>query len=140
MYNSSEDLDIEDLSFEELVYSWKKLSTRNMELCQLGEDQHNLIIRLQDERLKHLGVISDLEDEVVLANSKLDSMVKIVRMLNSSSNVLDEILQSGRNDGNGKGLGYNDQVGKEHAMNSDHPKRKQNRRKSNKMSQHHRGH
>lgn len=38
-------------------------------------------------------------------------MTKFVRILNSSSDVLDEILQTGKNAGNVRGLGYDNIVG-----------------------------
>ena len=41
-----------------------------------------------------------------MLNSKLDNVIKTVRMLNSSSDVLDEILKSGKNVGNVSGLGF----------------------------------
>lgn len=56
--------------------------------------------------MEHMYIISDMKDEVILLNSKLDNMTKSVRMLNSSSDMLDEILQTGKNVRNVKGLGY----------------------------------
>ena len=134
----------EDLSYEELATSYKEPCVRSAELCQLGEDQKKVITKLQAERLKHLTVISGLKDEVVLLNSKLDNMTKSVRMLNSSSDVLDEILQIGKNAGDVKGLGYDNQVvmkkGKMPAMKFVQPKRKQEQKMSGQMSQHQKRH
>lgn len=66
-------------------------------------------------------------------------MNKFVRMLNSSSNVLDEILQTGKNARNVQGLGYDNQgvmnKGKGYVMNFVPPKRQQEPHMSNKMSQ-----
>lgn len=66
---------------------------------------------------------------------KLDNITKFVRMLNNSSDVLDEILQTGKNAGNVKGLGYDNQVMmnkvKGYVMNFVHPKRKQEQNMSN---------
>lgn len=73
------------------------------------EKKKKTITQLQDKQLEHLSVISDLKDEVLLLKSKIDNMKKYVRMLNDSSNVLDKILQAGRNAGNIEGLGYNNQ-------------------------------
>lgn len=67
-------------------------------------------------------------------------MTKSVRMINSSSDVLDEILQTGKNVGNVQGLGYDYQggmnKGKAHAMNFFPPKGQLKQHMSNQMSQH----
>ena len=79
-------------------------------MCQEVEEQHKLIAQLQAEKVEHISIIADLKEEVVLLNSKLDNMTKSVRMLNNGSTVLDEILQTGKNAGNVKGLGYRNQA------------------------------
>lgn len=84
---------------------------RSEEVCKLGEDQKKTIAQLQDEKVEHLSIIFDLKVEVVLLNSRIDNMTKYVRMLNSSSDVLDENLQTGKNTGNVQGLGYDYQGG-----------------------------
>lgn len=65
-------------------------------------------------------------------------------MLNSSSDVLDEILQINKNVGNVKGRVYDNQVvmnkGKEYALNFVLPKRKQEQKMPNQMSQHQQRH
>lgn len=70
-------------------------------------------------------------------------MTKSVRMLNSSSDVLDEILQTGKNVGNVQGLGYDNLVmmnkGKWSVMKFVQPKRKQEQHMSNQMFQHQQG-
>lgn len=56
-------------------------------------------------------------------------MAKSIRMLNNSSDVLDEILQTGKNAGNVQGLGYDNQgvmnKGKRFVMNFVPPERQQ---------------
>jgi len=39
-----------------------------------------------------MSIITGLQEENTLLNSKLENMTKYVRMLNNGSNVLDEIL------------------------------------------------
>lgn len=56
--------------------------------------------------MEHLSTISNLKEEVVLLNLRIENMTKSIRMLNSSSDVLDEILQTRKNVGNVQGLGY----------------------------------
>lgn len=87
-----------------------------------------VIGQLQEEKVEHLFIISDLKEEVVFLNSKHDNMTKSVRMLNSSSDVMDEIIQTSKNVGNVHGLGYDNQVvinkGKGFVMKFVQPKRK----------------
>ena len=68
-------------------------------------------------------------------------MTKIVRILNSSFDVLDEILQSGKNVGNIRGIVFDSQVVKNKEKNSEikffkEQKGKPKQKMSNKMSQH----
>ncbi|XP_050875764.1 uncharacterized protein LOC127079425 [Lathyrus oleraceus] len=109
--DSDEDSDCEKLTFKDLAESYKELCLRNEEVCKLGEDQKKTIAQLQAEKVEHLSIISVLKEEVVLLNSRIDNMTKSVRMLNNSSDVLDEILQTGKNAGNVQGLGYGYQGG-----------------------------
>lgn len=64
-------------------------------------------------------------------------MTKSVRMLNNSSDVLDENFQTGKNARNVQGLGYDNQVvmnkGKGSVMKFVQPKRKQEQHMSNQM-------
>lgn len=60
--------------------------------------------------MEHLSIIFDMKEEVVSLNSKLNNINKFVRMLNNSSDVLDEIIQTSKNAGNVQGLGYDNLV------------------------------
>ena len=90
--------------------------------------------------MEHLSIISELKDEVVLLNSKLDNMTKFVRMLNNGSTGLDEILKSGKNVGNIKGLGDGNQTAKNKGERLEvkfvPPKKKQEKKMLNHISQH----
>lgn len=106
-----------------------------------GRKTKETFAQLQAEKVEHLSVISDSKDEFVLLKSKFDNMTKSVRMLNNNSDVLDEILQAGKNAGNVEGLGYNDQTvmnrRKELEVKVVHLKKKH---MSNQMSQHQQRH
>ncbi|XP_058775546.1 uncharacterized protein LOC131649805 [Vicia villosa] len=95
-----EESDCEEITFKELATSYKELCLRSEKVCQQVEDQNKAVAQLQDEKVKHLSIIFELKSQVVLLNSQLDNMNKSVRMQNSSSDVLDEILQSRNNVGN----------------------------------------
>jgi len=53
-----------------------------------------------------MSIITSLQEENTLLNSKLENMTKFVRILNNGSNVLDEILRVGKTFGNMKGVGF----------------------------------
>lgn len=93
--------------------------------------------------MDHISIISVLKEEVVLLNSRIDNMTKSLRMLNSSSDVLDEILPTSKNAGNVQGLGYDYQggmdKGKGPTMNFVPPKGQLKQHMSNQMCQHQQG-
>lgn len=76
--------------------SYKELCIRSENVCQLGEKQKKVISQLQAEKEKYLSTISGLQDEVTMLTSKLENMMKSLRMLNNGSDVLDEVLQVGK--------------------------------------------
>lgn len=106
MCDSDSDTSEGELTFDELASSYKELSIRSAEVCQEGVKQKNLIIKLEDEKKGHLETIENINNEVSVLKAKLDQMYKSIRMLNSGTEVLDEILQSGKNAGNMTGIGY----------------------------------
>ncbi|GAU46879.1 hypothetical protein TSUD_25960 [Trifolium subterraneum] len=81
-----------DVTYEELVASYRDLCQRSEELCRSQENQKRLILELQSERDKHLTKISELSDEVTQLNSKLEHMKMEVVMMHGSTTALDGIL------------------------------------------------
>jgi len=59
-----------------------------------GTEENHHDFCLKKEKL--ISIITDLQEENTLLNSKLESMTKSVRMLNNGSNLIDEILQVGK--------------------------------------------
>ena len=104
--NSDSDSSDEEVTFEELVESYKKLCIRSAEVCQQNEKQKKLIVKLEAEKKAGIDTISHLEGEVQMLNSKLDQMTKSVKMLTNGTDKLEEILQVGQNVGNKSGLGF----------------------------------
>jgi hypothetical protein len=119
-YDSGEESSDQELTYEELVASYKELCTRSVEVIKSEKEHKRITAQLQAEKNKLLSANSELQNEVTLQssiitglqeentllNSKLENMTKSVRMLNNSSNVLDEILQVGKTSGNMKGIGF----------------------------------
>jgi len=61
-----------------------------------------------------MSIITSLQEENTLLNSKLENMTKYVRMLNNGFNVLNKILQVGKTSGNMKAIDFDyDIVNKE---------------------------
>ena len=70
-YESNEDSCDEEVSYDELVASYKELCIRSEEVCQLGEKQKKIISQLQAEKEEFQFTISDLQNEVILLTSNL---------------------------------------------------------------------
>src|SRR3954464_7201440 len=106
VYNSDEDSSEDELSFEELATSYRKLCIRSAEVCQQGEKQKKYIVQLEADNKGLSKTISELNSEIIMLQSKLDQMSKYVKMLNSGSDMLEEILQIGKSSGDMSGIGF----------------------------------
>ena len=71
-WGSDEDSSDDEVTFDELATTYRKLCHRSEEVCQQVESQKKLITQLEDEKTKHLETISKLKTEAVFLNSKLD--------------------------------------------------------------------
>ena len=60
--------------------------------------------------------LKESQDSVVTLNAKLENLKKSIKMLNSGSSKLDEILAAGRSDKDRFGLGYTRQTGSGQAI------------------------
>lgn len=56
--------------------------------------------------MKQDNTINDLEEEVTMLKSKLENMKKSICMLDSGSDMLDEILEVGKMSKNLRGIGF----------------------------------
>src|ERR1051325_4759182 len=137
--NSDNDSSDEEVTFEELVDTYKKLCIRSGEVCQQNEKQKKLIekleaenVKLEAEKKENAVTISHLNSEIIVLNSKLDQMTKSVRMLTTGTDKLEEILQLGQNAGNKHGLGY---VTEKEPV-SDKKKKRHGKPRLKQMSQH----
>src|SRR3954464_5774863 len=106
IYNSDEDSSEDELSFEELATSYRKLCIRSAEVCQQGEKQKKYIAQLEADNKELNETISELNDEIILLQSKLDQMSKSVKMLNNGTDMLEEILQVGKSSRDMTGIGF----------------------------------
>src|ERR1043165_9892891 len=104
--NSDNDSSDEEMTFEELADTYKKLCIRSAEVFQQNEKQKKLIMKLEAEKKEDTATISHLNGEVLVLNSKLDHMTKSVKMLTIGTDKLEEILQIGQNAKKRHGLGY----------------------------------
>ena len=104
--NSDNDSSDQELTFEELANSYKKLCIRSAEVCQQNEKQKKLLVKLEAEKKEDIATIIHLKGEVLVLNSKLDQMTKSVRMLTNETDKLEEILQIGQNAGNMSRIGF----------------------------------
>ncbi|XP_058771038.1 uncharacterized protein LOC131644531 [Vicia villosa] len=104
--NFDEDSSDDELTFEELAASYRKLCIRSAEVCQQSETQKKYIAQLEADNKGFSKTISELNNEIIMLQSKLDQMSKSVKMLNSGSDMLDEILQIGKSSGDMSGIGF----------------------------------
>lgn len=82
----------DNITKEELAATYKLIYTKEEEAC-MNFDQHmTTICVLHKENKKLTYTIIGLEEDVTWLNSKIEHMTKFIRMLNSGSNMLDEIL------------------------------------------------
>ncbi|KAI5390946.1 hypothetical protein KIW84_075988 [Lathyrus oleraceus] len=103
-YESDDDSCDEDVSYKELVASYKELYVRIEEVCKTREEHKRIIAQLQVEKEKLLSTVTDLKNEVTLLSSKLENMTNSIRMLNNGSDMLNEIIQVGKEAGNLKAI------------------------------------
>ena len=108
-----ESSDDEDLTEEELIQAYRLIYTKWTELTKICEKMSVQIKQSNVEKNELQKINSDLEsklkesqDSVTTLTAELESMKKSVKMLNSGSSKLDEILNAGRTDKTHVGLGY----------------------------------
>jgi chromosome segregation ATPase len=104
-YEYDEDSCDEEVTYEELLTSYIELYAKDEEICKILEKQKKTINQLQTERSDHLATITELNDEVTRLNSQLENMKKQVRMMNTGTDLLEEILE-GQNQGKPKAIGF----------------------------------
>ena len=110
VYESSDD---EELTEEALIQSYKLMYKKWNEVTKAYERLTGQIVQSNIEKNNLQKTISDLEvklkeseTSVTTLTAELESMKKSVKMLNSGSSKLDEILTVGRSDKTHFGLGY----------------------------------
>ncbi|KAL0539488.1 hypothetical protein IC582_023702 [Cucumis melo] len=89
----------EDLTFEEL----KMLRKEDSEARAIQKER---IQDLMEENERLMGVISSLKIKLKKVQSKYDQTIKSIKMLNSGTENLDSILNSGQNSSSKYGLGF----------------------------------
>jgi hypothetical protein len=94
------------LSYEDLLATYKELYEKDLEICKTLQKQKKTISQLMTERDEGLKKISELTNEAAHLNSQLDNTMKQVRILNTGTTVLEEILGS-QDQRKGQGIGFN---------------------------------
>jgi len=79
----------EELTYEELVISYKYLYTKSEDICKLLEKQKKTICQLHTKRDNHLTKIYELNDEVTQLNFQLEHLKKQVKMMTMGTDVLE---------------------------------------------------
>ncbi|KAK2396121.1 gag-protease polyprotein [Trifolium repens] len=113
----------EELTYEELASAYKELCIRSEEVCRTNVEQEIVINQLKSEKStvveqraiidqlkmekqKLQAKVTNLEDEVKLVTSNLEIMTKSVRMLDTGTKKLNEILSIRNHASDPTGVGY----------------------------------
>jgi hypothetical protein len=113
----------EDLTYDELASAYKKLCIKSEEICKKNAELETIINQLKSEKssageqkaiieqlkmkeLKLQAKVTSLEEEVKIANSNSESMLKSVRMLGTGTKKLNEILSIRNHANDPTGVGY----------------------------------
>jgi hypothetical protein len=124
----------EEITFGQLASDYKDLYIKSEELSKIAENQKVIINQLKSEKTQLLAKTTDLEEEFNLLSTKLNNMTKSVKMLNTGTNMLDEILMVGKHAGDSTGIGY------EHYQNEDSETKFVSAEKKSTMWTHHTPH
>jgi hypothetical protein len=71
-WGSDEDSSDDEVTFEELATTYRKLCHKSVELCKQVESQKKEITQLENEKVEHLETISKIKTESVVMNAKID--------------------------------------------------------------------
>jgi hypothetical protein len=107
----------EDPDYEKVNVSYGYQDIHDANTSRRLIEQEEIINQLQQERISHLGKITDLNKEVMLLNSQLDNVFKKVRMMTTGTDVLDRMLE-GQVIGKANGIGFTHEHLKQEQQNS----------------------
>ncbi|XP_057452263.1 uncharacterized protein LOC130744085 [Lotus japonicus] len=97
-----------EVSEEKLVETYKLLFNNWKDACEKGKKLEGTVKDLEIEKQNLLIVNDNLQEEVTVLKSKIEGMIKSVRMLNKGTDVFDLILETGKVAKDMTGLGYAD--------------------------------
>lgn len=92
-YEYEEEFSDEDMYEEDLVETFILMHTRWKDACTTLDKQNKTINMLLKEKENLVLTIIGLEDEIYLLKGKLETMPEFVSMMNSSSDMLDDLLE-----------------------------------------------
>lgn len=104
--NGNGDTSDSDVFDDALHEAYNMMHLKWNEESQVVEKQKEIIASLLQDKTHLMLTISELKEEVVHFNSKLDGITKFVRMLNSRTESLSEILGVGKLSKYMNGIGY----------------------------------
>jgi hypothetical protein len=105
-FKSGDDSSDEEITFEELFDSYRKLCVESEGICKVSNDAKKVIAQMEEERKIHVSTIANLQSKVTMLSTDLQNMTKHVKMLNIGTSKLDEILQLGKRFGDVTGIGF----------------------------------
>jgi hypothetical protein len=76
-WGSGEESSDDEVTFEELATTYRKLCHKSAEVCKQVESQKKVITQLEIEKVEHLETISKLKTEALVLNAKLDESQQV---------------------------------------------------------------
>ncbi|XP_057452420.1 uncharacterized protein LOC130744244 [Lotus japonicus] len=96
----------DDISEEELAETYRLLFNKWEEACNHGKKLELTVAGLEADKKRLKDMNKNLQEEISVLKSRHEEMIKSVRMLNRRSDVLDQILETGKMAKDMKGIGY----------------------------------
>ncbi|GAA0184027.1 hypothetical protein LIER_31341 [Lithospermum erythrorhizon] len=86
-------------NYQMLFDKWSKLT----EAYTLKEDERQ---KLEQANLVLLNIVEEHKSKIGVLEGKVESMTKGIKMINSNTNIFDEILEKGNRERDASGIGY----------------------------------
>ncbi|XP_057443220.1 uncharacterized protein LOC130735138 [Lotus japonicus] len=104
--NSEVDSSDKDVSGGELAENYENLLREWHVTCDYCKKLNSTVKKLRKEKQDLLSINGILQEEVSVLKSKIEGMIKSVRMLNNGTDMFNLMLESGKTTKDLKGLGY----------------------------------
>ncbi|XP_057452470.1 uncharacterized protein LOC130744299 [Lotus japonicus] len=110
----------DDISEEKLAETYRLMFNKWEEACSHGKKLELTVVALEADKKILKDMNKSLQEEISVLKSRDEEMIKSVQMLNKGSDVLDQILETGKMAKDIKGIGYGLEPTLEEGSKSEH--------------------